>query len=138
MPKEWTAKEEKFLRERHEELTNAELAQALGVSVKSVEGKLRRLKLKRKRKTGPKSKVSRKKVAKAVMTPEEERRAEAVREFEEGVRMWMEGRSKEAIEQFRTVSSEYPMVLDVVWAAKHYMERCKTVDKEDAAGGAED
>ena len=47
MAKKWTEKEENFLRDNFEKMGNKELAKKLGVSIDSIESKLRRLKLKR-------------------------------------------------------------------------------------------
>ena len=47
MAKEWKKSDEKFLSKHYQTITNAELADKLGVTQKSVERKLKRLKLKR-------------------------------------------------------------------------------------------
>ncbi len=127
MPKEWTEEEEKFLKLKHEDLTNAQLAEALGVSTKSIEAKLRRLKLKRKRKGAPKKTARREKTAIVAKPVEDEHRVEAVREFDKGVRLWVEGKDSEAMAQLKRVAAEYASVFDVAWAAKFYLERCRSL-----------
>ncbi len=47
MAKEWKKSDEKFLSKHYQTITNVELADKLGVTQKSVERKLKRLKLKR-------------------------------------------------------------------------------------------
>lgn len=47
MAKEWKKSDEKFLSKHYQTMTNAELADKLGVTQKSVERKLKRLELKR-------------------------------------------------------------------------------------------
>lgn len=130
MPREWTKEEERYLKGNYEQLTNAQLAEALGVSAKSVEAKLRRLKLKRKRKRKPKAKVRKETVARMVKAPEDPRRTEAVQVLDQALKLWVEGRDNQAMEQLKKITSEYSSVLDVVWAAKQYLERCRALGKE--------
>lgn len=129
MPKEWSKEEEAFLKQRYGELTNVQLAEVLGVTAKSIEAKLRRLKLKRKGKKFPKKKVEVEKVAISVRPRKDEERQSAIKEFDKAVKLWIEGNTGEAIAAFRKVMVEFRSILDVSNAAKHYLERCKALDR---------
>jgi hypothetical protein len=62
MAKNWTEKEEQYLKDNFEEKSNVKLAEKFGVTAKSIESKLGRLKLRRAKPAKPK------KASKAVKT----------------------------------------------------------------------
>jgi len=129
MPKEWSRKEEEFLKQKYRELTNPELAAALKVSVKSIEAKLRRLKFSRKRPGGRKARVGVELAPPEVKPAQDKNRAKAIQEFDKALTLWMAGKESEAIAQFKLICTEYASVLDVALVASSYVERCRVLEK---------
>jgi Zn-dependent peptidase ImmA (M78 family) len=64
MAKNWTEKEEQYLKDHFEKKNNAELAEKFGVTAKSIESKLGRLKLRRAKPAKPTKTAKEVKVAK--------------------------------------------------------------------------
>lgn len=123
MAKKWTETEMAFIRDSFLYKSNREIGEHFGVSAKSIEMKLRRMRLKREYRQ-PRNKVE---TRKKLSTAEVERlRREAIQLLDDGLRSISMGEEKEARWQLAKVVREYPDIIDIASAAKEYIQRLKT------------
>ena len=138
LSRKWTGKEEEYLRAHYLEKTNAELAKRFKATVKSVEKKLWRMGLKR-RKGGKVNKNSEGEGAKGSGIEElfrrkrqlrgrdrkmEEQRSRAIAQFDVAIRFYYAKKYVEAAKEFEKISKNFVDVTDIVYKAKQYIKFC--------------
>jgi TolA-binding protein len=115
MPKKWTEDDEEYLRRHFRSMTNRELGKFFGVTPKSIETKLRRMRLKRRE--APTIQVK-----EVVETHKPEPRAVAIKIFDKAVRLYADGEKKQAKQHFQKILNKYDDVIDVARAAREYIQ----------------
>jgi DNA-binding CsgD family transcriptional regulator len=135
--RKWTGKEEEYLREHYLEKTNAELAKRFKTTLKSVEKKLWRMGLKRRKgkevnkdSGGEGERRSRiKELFREKPRPGRERRiaeqrSRAIAQFDVAVRFYYAKKYVKAVTEFEKLSKDFVDIGDIVYKAKQYIKFC--------------
>ncbi len=135
--RKWTGKEEEYLREHYLEKTNAELAKRFKTTVKSVEKKLWRMGLKRRKgkKVDKDSEGAGKKRSKIEELFREkpqlerekritEQRSRAIAQFDTAIRFYYAKKYAKAAKEFEKISKDFVDIGDIVYKAKQYIGFC--------------
>ena len=132
MYKKWLKQEEDFLKDSYQRMSNNKLAEHFGVTAKSIENKLSKLRLKRTGKpsppvspTGSQSPRKRKlgKAPKEIYTPEDPVRVNAIEIFDNGVKFYYNNELSKARREFQKVLTEFSETIDVARASREYLGR---------------
>lgn len=131
--RKWTKKEELYIQEHYLKETNAELAKRFKVTPKSVEKKLWRMGLKRRRKGHPVSGEGRKTSVERFLqegyrAKEEkkidEQRFLVIEEFEAAIQLYYARKYKQAEGAFGRIVKDFAGVHDLVYKARQYIKFC--------------
>ncbi len=144
LPKKWTEREEQYLREHYLEKSNVKLAKKLKTTPKSVEKKLWRMGLKRRKRGADRSpgegreresgkkgekerrieKFLREKHPSEGEKKIDEQRPRAIEGFEAAMRLYCAQKYRPAESAFRRLVKDFADVHDIVYKAKQYLKFC--------------
>jgi len=131
--KRWTLKEEHYLKKHYVTKTNVELAERLKTTSKSVEKKLWRMGLKRKKKVSKVSVEDRNRRIREflkearpaeVEKKTDEHRSRAVAQFDAAINLYYAKKYKQAESAFGKVVKDFTDVYDIVYKAEQYIGFC--------------
>ncbi len=137
LSRKWTGKEEEYLREHYLKKTNAELAKEFKTTLKSVEKKLWRMGLKRRkgrkvdkdsegegeRRSGIEE-LFREKGQSMREGRIDEQRSRAVAQFDVAIRFYYARKYAKAAKEFGKISKDFVDIGDIVYKAKQYVKFC--------------
>lgn len=132
--KDWTKKEEQYLKNHFEKMRNTELAKKFKTTVKSVESKLRRMGLKRRRKSAILPEEERRRKIEEILRERHRRlgeerinnrRPEAIAQFDRAVRLFHAKKYKRAEAVFGKIVKDFGNSIDIVYKAKQYIKLCQ-------------
>lgn len=116
--KKWFKKEEEYLLKYYQRKTNQELAKHFNVTSKSIETKLHRIGVRRKK---VKEKLRPVKPEHKIKPPMDEKRRQAIAIFDSAIRLYYKGSNKEALKEFKKIVENYSSVIDVARRAKEFL-----------------
>ncbi len=135
LTKKWTKREEIYLRNHFEKMGNIELAKKFKTTVKSVESKLRRMSLSRRRKSTIIPGEERKRKIEEILSERRQRlreegrgdnhRPEAIAQFDRAVRLYYAEKYERAEAAFGKIVKDFRNTIDVVHKAKQYIKLCQ-------------
>ncbi|MCK4437373.1 hypothetical protein KAU86_05435 [bacterium] len=133
--RKWTEREAQYLKNHFEKMTNAQMAKKFKTTAKSVESKLRRMGLRRERKSAVIPEEERKRKIGEILKEmrrrlEEERagenhRGEAIARFDQAVQLYHTKKYERAESAFGKIIKDFGNVIDIVRKARQYIKLCQ-------------
>ncbi len=133
--RKWTKREAEYLRKHFEKMTNVKLAKRFKTTAKSVESKLRRMNLRRRRKPIIIPEEERKRKMEEILREmrkqvrEEKiggnRRGEAIAKFDRAVQLYYAKKYERAEAAFGKIVKNFGNAIDIVHKSREYIKLCQ-------------